>query len=162
MADYHAPGYLIMLSEAFALHAPWMGTRFADYAEMFRDRVALAAMATGADIVQAQRRRRVLCQEVAAAMTDLDIIVSASAPGEAPRIADVPKWTSMELPSFTMPFNVTGQPAISVCAGYGEGGLPVSVQLIGKPFAEPTVFRAAHALERATQWRERRPAISEV
>ena len=56
----------------------------------------------------------------------------------------------MEKPSFTMPFNVTGFPAISICTGFGEGGLPVSMQLVGKPFSEPTLFRAAHAYETAT------------
>ena len=156
MADYHAPGFLIMLSEAFTLHAPWLRTRFGDYAEMFRDRVAMAALISGTDLMQAQRRRRLLCQEMATAMAGLDILVSASAPGEAPRIADVPKWTSMDLPSFTMPFNVTGLPAISICTGFGAGGLPVSMQLVGKPFSEPTVFRAAHAYERAMEWRKRR------
>ena len=80
-ADYHAVGYLIMITEAFTLHAPWMRERFMDYGELFRDRVALAAMVSGPDIVQATRRRRVLCQEMAAAMEDLDIIVSASAAG---------------------------------------------------------------------------------
>ena len=159
MGTYHAPGYLIMITEAFALHAPWLRTRYNDYAEMFRDRVAMAALVTGSDITQAQRQRRVLCQEMAAAMADLDILVTASAPGEAPLIADVPKWTSMEKPSFTMPFNLTGFPAISVCTGFGAGGLPVAMQLVGKPFAETTVFRAAHAYERATQWRRRRPMV---
>ena len=53
----------------------------------------------------------------------------------------------LEKPSFTMPFNVTGSPAMSVCTGFGAGGLPVAMQLIGKPFAEPTLFRAAHAYE---------------
>jgi aspartyl-tRNA(Asn)/glutamyl-tRNA(Gln) amidotransferase subunit A len=160
MADYHAPGYLIMLTEAFTLHAPWLRTRFTEYAEMFRDRVATAALITGADITQAQRRRRLLCQEMTAAMADLDIIISASAPGEAPRIDEVPKWSSMEKPSFTMPFNVTGFPAISVCTGFGAGGMPVAIQLAARPFAEPTLFRAAHAYERATEWRKRRPAIA--
>ena len=160
MGTYHAPGFMIMVTEAFALHAPWMRTRYNDYAEMFRDRVAMAALVTGSDITQAQRQRRVLCQEMAAAMADLDIIVSASAPGEAPRIADVPKWSSMALPSFTMPFNVTGFPAISVCTGFGTGDLPVAMQLIGKPFQEATVFRAAHAYERGTEWRKRRPALA--
>jgi len=160
MAEYHAPGYLIMLTEAFTLHAPWLRTRFADYAEMFRDRVATAALVSGNDIIQAQRRRRLLCQEMAAAMADLDIIVSAAAPAEAPRIADVPKWTSMEKPSFTMPFNVTGFPAISICTGFGEGGMPVAIQLAAKPFAEPVLFRAAHAYERATEWRKHRPSLA--
>ena len=81
-------------------------------------------------------------------------------PGEAPQIADVPKWANMEKPSFTMPFNVTGFPAISICTGFGEGGLPVSIQLAGKPFSEPTLFRAAHAYETATPWRQKRPAMA--
>ena len=159
-ADYHAVGYLIMIIEAFTLHAPWMRERFMDYGELFRDRVALAATVSGPDMMQAVRRRRVLCQEMAAAMENLDIIVSAAQPGEAPRIADVTKWANMEKPSFTMPFNVTGFPAISVCTGFGEGGLPVSMQLVGKPFSEPTVFRAAHAYEAAMPWRARRPAMA--
>ena len=159
-ADYHAVGYLIMITEAFALHAPWLRERFMDYGELFRDRVALAATVSGPTMVQTARRRRVLCQEMAAAMEDLDIIVSAAAPGEAPRIADVTKWGNMEKPSFTMPFNVTGFPAISVCTGFGEGGLPISMQLVGKPFTEPTVFRAAHAYENAMPWRGRRPVLT--
>jgi aspartyl-tRNA(Asn)/glutamyl-tRNA(Gln) amidotransferase subunit A len=148
-----------MIIEAFALHAPWMRERFMEYGESFRDRVALAATVSGPDLMQTVRRRRVLCQEMAA-MENLDIIVSAAQPGEAPRIADVTKWANMEKPSFTMPFNVTGFPAISVCTGFGEGGLPVSMQLVGKPFTEPTVFRAAHAYETAMAWRQRRPAMA--
>ena len=160
-ADYHAAGHLIMITEAFALHAPWLRERFMDYGELFRDRVALAATVSGPTMVQTARRRRMLCQEMAAAMEDLDIIVSAAAQGEAPRIADVTKWVNMEKPSFTMPFNVTGFPAISVCTGFGEGGLPISMQLAGKPFTEPTVFRAAHAYESAMPWRRRRPALTD-
>jgi len=157
LADYHAPGYVIMLSEALTLHAPWFRTRFGDYSEMFRDRVAMAALVSGADLIQAQRWRRLLCQELATAMADLDIIVSATAVGEAPRIADVPKWTSMEVPGLVMPFSLTGLPAMSVCTGFGAGGLPLAMQLVGKPFSEPMVFRAAYAYERATEWRQRRP-----
>lgn len=160
-ADYHAVGYLLMVTEAYTLHAPWLRERFADYGELFRDRVALAATVSGPDIVQAMRRRRVLCLEMAAAMEGLDVIVSASQAGEAPRIADVPKWANMEKPSFTMPFNVTGFPAISICTGFGEGGLPIAMQLAGKPFSEPTLFRAAHAYETAMPWRKRRPAMAD-
>jgi aspartyl-tRNA(Asn)/glutamyl-tRNA(Gln) amidotransferase subunit A len=150
-----------MITEAFTLHAPWMRERFMDYGELFRDRVAPAATVSGPDLVQALRRRRVLCQEMAAAMANLDIIVSASQPGEAPRIDALTKWANMEKPSFTMPFNVTGFPAISVCTGFGIGGLPVAMQMAGKPFAEPLLFRAAHAHEIAMPWRGTRPAMAE-
>jgi aspartyl-tRNA(Asn)/glutamyl-tRNA(Gln) amidotransferase subunit A len=159
-ADYHAVGYLLLVVEAFALHGPWMRERFMDYGELFRDRVSLAAIVSGPDMIQAARRRRLLCREMAAAMENLDVIVSASQPGEAPRIDSVPKWANMEKPSFTMPFNVTGFPAISICTGFGEGGLPVAMQLAGKPFTEPTLLRAAHAYETAMPWRARRPAMA--
>ncbi len=160
MVEYFAVGWLIMITEAFALHGPWLRERFNDYSEMLRDRVALAAMLTGPDIVQATRRRRVLCREMADAMADLDVIVMASAPAEAPRIDNVPKWSGIEKPSFTMPCNVTGFPAISICTGFGEGGLPISMQLAGKPFTEPTLFRAANAYETAMPWRAKRPAMA--
>jgi aspartyl-tRNA(Asn)/glutamyl-tRNA(Gln) amidotransferase subunit A len=159
-ADYHAVGYLIMITEAFTLHGPWMRKHFMDYGELFRDRISLAATVSGPDMIQATRRRRMLCSEMAAAMENLDIIVSASQPGEAARIDSVPKWANMEKPSFTMPFNVTGFPAISICTGFGEGGLPVAMQLAGKPFTEPTLLRAAHAYEIAMPWRAQRPAMA--
>jgi aspartyl-tRNA(Asn)/glutamyl-tRNA(Gln) amidotransferase subunit A len=160
MADYFAVGWMIMISEAFALHGPWLRERFADYSEMFRDRISLAALLSGPDIVQATRRRRVLCREMTEAMADLDVIVMASAAAEAPRIDNVPKWSGIEKPSFTMPCNVTGFPAISVCTGFGAGGLPVAMQLAGKPFSEPMLFRAAHAYEAAMPWRAKRPAMA--
>ncbi len=160
LADYHAVCFLLIIAEAYALHRPWLETRFADYGELLRDRLALAPLITGPDYVQTLRRRRVLCQEMKAAMADLDILVTAAQPAEAPRIDAVPKWVMLDKPNFTSPFNVTGYPGISICTGFGEGGLPVSVQLVGKPFQEATVFRAAHAYERATDWRGRRPGMA--
>jgi aspartyl-tRNA(Asn)/glutamyl-tRNA(Gln) amidotransferase subunit A len=159
MPDYHACGFLILVSEAYALHEPWLKSRFNDYGESFRDRIALGAFIRAADYVAAIRKRRALCLEMKAAMADLDILVSAAAIGEAPRITEVPKWATLEKPSFTMPFNVTGYPAMSICTGYGAGGLPLSMQLIAKPFAEPVLFQAAHAYEMASGWRSRRPAL---
>ena len=159
MADYHACGFLILVAEAYALHEPWLKSRFNDYGESFRDRIALGGFIRAADYVAAIRKRRLLCLELKAAMADLDILVSASAATEAPRITEVPKWATLEKPSFTMPFNVTGSPAISICTGFGAGGLPLSMQLVAKPFAEPLLFQAAHAYETATDWRARRPAL---
>jgi aspartyl-tRNA(Asn)/glutamyl-tRNA(Gln) amidotransferase subunit A len=160
MADYHACGFLILVAEAYALHEPWLKARFNDYGESFRDRIALGGFIRAADYVAAIRKRRILCLELKAAMADLDILVSASTATEAPRITEVPKWATLEKPSFTMPFNVTGSPAISICTGFGAGGLPLSIQLVAKPFAEPLLFQAAHAYETATDWRARRPALA--
>jgi aspartyl-tRNA(Asn)/glutamyl-tRNA(Gln) amidotransferase subunit A len=160
MMDYNAPGWLILTTEAYAVHEPWLKERFNDYGELLRDRLAFGALIPASSYVQALRRRRVLCLEMRDAMADLDILITASAPGEAPRIDEVPKWGMLEKPGFTMPFNVTGLPALSVCTGHGVGGLPVSMQIVGKPFAEATVFRAGHAYETATTWRSKRPAMS--
>jgi aspartyl-tRNA(Asn)/glutamyl-tRNA(Gln) amidotransferase subunit A len=159
MADYNACGWIILSAEAYAIHEPWLKTRFNDYGELFRDRLALAGFIRATDYVQALRRRRMLCEELKAAMAGFDILVSASQPTEAPKITEVPKWALMEKPSLTMPFNLTGYPAMSVCTGFGAGGLPVSMQLIAKPFAEATLFRAGHAYETAVGTRKRRPAL---
>ncbi len=159
MMDYNAPGWVILTAEAYAVHEPWLKERFNDYGELLRDRLAFGALLQASDYVQALRRRRVLCLEMRDAMAELDILVTAAAPAEAPKITEVPKWAMFEKPNFTMPFNLTGLPALSVCSGYGVGGLPVSLQIIGKPFADATVLRAGHAYETATAWRSTRPAM---
>jgi len=161
MADFQAAGWVILSVEAFAIHEPWLRTRFNDYGELFRDRLAIAGLVSGVDYVQALRNRRELCVATAAAMRNVDILLTAGAPNEAPRIDSIPKWSSFDKPGFTMPFNVTGLPAITICSGYGEGGLPVGIQLIAKAFQEPTLFRAAHAYETATPWRKSRPALAQ-
>jgi aspartyl-tRNA(Asn)/glutamyl-tRNA(Gln) amidotransferase subunit A len=86
-------------------------------------------------------------------------VLTATQPAEAARIDAVPKWDLFAAPNFTMPFNVSGYPAISVCSGFGDGGLPVAIQLAVKPFDEPTLFRIADAFEKATAFRDRRPAL---
>jgi aspartyl-tRNA(Asn)/glutamyl-tRNA(Gln) amidotransferase subunit A len=159
LADWAACGITIMLAEGYAIHEATLRQRFVDYGEAFRDRMALAALITGADYVQAMRRRRELAVELATAMADLDLVITAAAPSEAPIIDSVGKFAIFERPSLTMPFNVTGSPAMSVCCGYTQAGLPLAFQLAGKPFDEARVLNAAHAYERATSWRSLRPSL---
>jgi aspartyl-tRNA(Asn)/glutamyl-tRNA(Gln) amidotransferase subunit A len=159
LAEWAACGVLIMMTEAYAIHEANLRTRFTDFGEIFRDRMALAGLWTAADYIQAVRRRRELIDELDRAMEGLDLVMTASAPAEAPKIDEVPKFAIVERPSLTMPFNVTGSPAMSVCCGYTEGGLPLSYQIVGKRFADATVLRAADAYERATPWRQRRPNL---
>jgi aspartyl-tRNA(Asn)/glutamyl-tRNA(Gln) amidotransferase subunit A len=61
--------------------------------------------------------------------------------------------------SLTMPFNVAGLPALALPCGFDAGGLPISLQLAGRPFDEATVLRAGWAYEQATEWHTRRPAL---
>jgi aspartyl-tRNA(Asn)/glutamyl-tRNA(Gln) amidotransferase subunit A len=55
------------------------------------------------------------------------------------------------------PFNVTAGPALALCTGYTEDGLPIGMQIVGAPFADDVVLRVGYAYEQATQWRARRP-----
>ena len=159
LEDWASCGVLMMLAEAYAIHEHNLRRRFTDYGEIFRDRMVLAGLITAADYIQALRRRRELIAELDQAMADLDLVMTAAAPSEAPRIEEVSKFAIMERPSLTMPFNVTGSPAMSVCCGYTEAGLPLSFQIVGKRFEDATVLRAAHAYEQATPWRGRRPGL---
>ena len=157
LQDWMACGSLISITERCTAYEEWAQTRLGDFGERVRGRLMLGAFVTGTDYVQALRLRRELRAEIAMAATDCDILITAAAPGEAPRMDAVPAWDNFARPSFTIPFNVCGWPAMSVCAGFGDGGLPVAVQFVAKPFQEATLFRAAHAFEAATPHRARRP-----
>jgi Asp-tRNA(Asn)/Glu-tRNA(Gln) amidotransferase A subunit family amidase len=63
------------------------------------------------------------------------------------------------LTQYTRPYNITGSPAIALPCGFSDAGLPISLQLAGRPFDELTVLRAAHAYEQATDWHTRRPPV---
>jgi len=159
LQDWNACGSLISITERAAAYEEWARTRLGDFSERLRSRLMLGAFVSGVDYVQAVRRRRELRAELQAAMKGLDVVLTATQPAEAARIDAVPKWDLFAAPNFTMPFNVAGYPAISICAGFGAGELPVAIQLVGKPFQEPIVFRIADAFEKATPFRDRRPAL---
>lgn len=157
--DYMAATLVIMMSEAYAIHEPMMRTRFEEYGELFRDRILLGGLMSSSDYLQAQRLRQRLCVKTAQAAKGVDLIATPGAPREAGRIDAATKWGFLSVPGFAKPFNITGWPALTFCSGFGEGGLPVSVQLAAKPFQEKILFKAADAFERATGLRNRRPSI---
>jgi aspartyl-tRNA(Asn)/glutamyl-tRNA(Gln) amidotransferase subunit A len=159
LQDWHACGSLISITERASAYEEWARTRLADFSERVRQRLHLGALVSGVDYVQAVRRRRELRSELQAAMRDLDVVITAGAPGEAQRMDAIPKWDLSEKPNFTMPFNVTGYPAMCVCSGFGPIGLPVSVQIVGKPFQDAMVLRVGDAFEKATDSRSRRPSM---
>jgi aspartyl-tRNA(Asn)/glutamyl-tRNA(Gln) amidotransferase subunit A len=159
LQDWGACGSLISIVERASAYEEWGRTRLGDFSERVQRRLMLGALVSGVDYVQAVRRRRELRAELKAAMAGLDVVLSASQTSEAPNINEVPAWDTFTAPSFTMPFNVTGYPAITICAGFGAGGLPVAIQLVGRPFEEPTVLRVADAFEKATDFRNVRPAL---
>src|SRR5215469_9563738 len=159
LQDWLACGSLISITERAAAYEEWARTRLGDFSERLRSRLMLGAFVTGVDYVQALRRRRELRAELQAAMQRLDVVLTATQPTEAAKIDEVPKWDLFSAPNFTMPFNVAGYPAISICSGFGAGGLPVAIQLVAKPFQEETLFRGADAFEKATPFRDSRPTL---
>lgn len=160
LQEWNACGLVILLAEGYAVHEAWFRTRFTDYGERMRDNVAMGAFLTATDYIQAVRRRRELCAAMADLMADVDILLSATANSEAPLMLEVDKWDVFRTPLPTIPFNVTGYPALTVCAGYGSLELPVALHLAARPFEEPLLLRVGHSYERATGWRRRRPPMA--
>ena len=158
MQDYYDVKVTIAESELFAIHADQLRVRPQDFGSDFRGRVLPACLMSGADYVSAQRERRTMMAEMAPLYEKYDLLVTA---GVAPagRLGTHQTVSFWQKPSIATPFNVTGGPALAQCIGFNEGGLPLSMQIIGKPFDETTVFRAAHAYEAATPWRQKRPDV---
>jgi aspartyl-tRNA(Asn)/glutamyl-tRNA(Gln) amidotransferase subunit A len=145
-------------TELYAVHEPALRTRLADFGADFLGRTLGALLISGADYVQASRWRRVLIEEMTPRYAKYDVLVTAS-PGPAPRLDAWRTISFWQRPSLTTPFNVTGGPALAQCVGFTEDGLPLSMQIAGRPFDDATVLRVAHAYELATPWRKRRPTL---
>src|SRR6516162_6991615 len=157
--DYYDVKITIAESELLAVHEHALRTRPGDFGEDFLGRVLPAVLISSRDYVQAQRERRRMLAEMAPVYADFDVLVTATAGGPAPRLD---AWRTIEFwkrPSLTTPFNVTGGPALAQCIGFSANGLPLSMQVAGRPFDDATVLRVGHAYEKATPWRERRPSL---
>jgi aspartyl-tRNA(Asn)/glutamyl-tRNA(Gln) amidotransferase subunit A len=153
-ALFAACGRVIMMAEAFAIHEADLQKRLLDYGEITAARFVLGAAVTAADLIQAQRLRRELTDAVNHVLSRYDALLTASALCTAPRFDATVDAMSSASPMQTIPFNVTGHPAMSVPVGLGEGALPISVQLVGRPFDEPTVFRIGRAVETLSGWEQ--------
>lgn len=159
MQDYYDVKVTIAESELFAIHASELRDKPQDFGCDFRGRVLPACLMGGADYVNAQRERRVMLAEMAPLYEKYDVFVTAGVYGPAGKLGVHRTVSFWEKPSIATPFNVTGGPALAQCIGFSADGLPLSMQVVGRPFDETTVLRAAHAYEQATSWRDRRPAV---
>jgi aspartyl-tRNA(Asn)/glutamyl-tRNA(Gln) amidotransferase subunit A len=111
--------------------------------------------------VKAQKVRTLIMQDFIQVFEGVDVILTPVAPTPAFKIgekADDPLQMYLS-DIFTIPVNLAGTCALSVPAGFSTGGLPIGLQLIGKPFGEETILRAAHAFEQATEWHTRKAVI---
>ena len=162
MLEHNGAAHLtIMLSEAYAYHERDLRSRPQEYGEMCRTRFRRGALFTAADYVQSQRVRNVLKRQFADVLRQVDVVATPTMSNAAPRFeeSDVNSTVRTLGFSFTSPFNMTGLPAISVPCGFTSAGLPAGLQIVGKPFDEPTVLRAAYAYQQQARWYEGRPPV---
>ncbi len=177
--------YLIATAEASSNLARYDGVRFGHRAE---DAAGLLDMYTrsrsqgfGAEVkrrimlgtyalssgyydayyVKAQKVRTLIMQDFTRAFEDVDVLLTPVAPTPAFKIGEkINDPLQMYLSDiFTIPVNLAGTCAMSVPAGFSADGLPIGLQLIGKPFGEETILRAGHAFEQATEWHTRKAVI---
>ena len=116
------------------------------------------------DFLKAQRLRRVLIDEVRAAFAGVDVLATPTLPlcgwevsQSHVEIAGQPEHVLHACWRYTYPWNLTGLPALSVPCGFADG-LPVGLQLVGKPFDEATILRVGEAYQQVTRWHEQHPA----
>jgi aspartyl-tRNA(Asn)/glutamyl-tRNA(Gln) amidotransferase subunit A len=153
-------GRTIQFVEAYAVHERDLQRRPEDYAEVTRRRVLPGAFVAPGDYVRAQQLRGVLCREFAETMKGFDALITLSSLDLPCRIDDPEMIMKTYERQCRMPFNVTGTPAISVPTGFTAAGLPLGMQIVAGPFAEPMVYRVAQAYCHATGFGERRPAVA--
>jgi len=158
--DYHICGRVIITVEAHAIHRQEVIETPEKFGYTTRRRFQLGAFLTAEQYLSTLRFRRKLQLDTRAAMRGYDLVMTANHWG-APETFQEPQpiFHFLGKASLTMPFNVTGQPALTVCCGFGSDGFPLSFQLAGRPFDEASVFAVGAAYERATPWRERRPKL---
>ena len=155
-------------SDGAGIHHRWLRERPGDYDAATRRRLLAASLIPAALHQAAQRARALIRQEIASALERFDALLSPAQPTPAPLIAagGAPVTSGEEASrrfftrrSYSTPASLAGLPAISVPCGWSAGGLPIGLQLIGRPFDEATVLRLGHAYEEAAGWTGRRPDL---
>jgi aspartyl-tRNA(Asn)/glutamyl-tRNA(Gln) amidotransferase subunit A len=153
---------VIAEAEIFSVHEAKLRSDLTAFGSDFLNRTLAGCLFSAVDYVRAQRERRRLIDEMEQVYRACDVLLTGSI-GPAP-LYDSPtslnyrgKWSQ---PSFQTPFSVTGGPALSVCSGFTDEGLPLAIQIAGRPFEDALVLRVGAAFEEATSFRKRRPAIA--
>jgi aspartyl-tRNA(Asn)/glutamyl-tRNA(Gln) amidotransferase subunit A len=141
-------------------------TRQAGFGTEVKRRIMLGTYALSAGYydayyLQALKVRTLIRDDFRRAFDACDVIVTPTSPTPAFRLGErTQDPLQMYLSDiYTISANLAGLPAISVNCGFTEAGLPIGLQIMGRPFDEETVLRVAHAYEQATRWRTRRPRL---
>ena len=166
---YHESGPIsttILMAEAAACHANLVRASGPRLDPAVRIRLEAGMFIPATDYIQAQQARTLFTRQSLSLLNEVDLLAGPMEPMTAYRIGetrvqvgDVEMGYIPALTQYTRPFNLNGFPAITVPCGYSDDGLPIGLQLGGKPFDEETVLQAAHAYEQATDWHTRRPPL---
>jgi len=157
---------IVAASEAAALHANWLRTRARDYSEQIRTRLAQGLAIPAPAYVDALRMRGPALHAFGEAVfSRCDVLHAPVVDFATPTIAESEVGGSPEMMAvlgritrLTRPISFLGLPALAVPAGFLPSGLPVAMQLVGRPFDESTLFALGHAYQGATDWHQRAPA----
>jgi aspartyl-tRNA(Asn)/glutamyl-tRNA(Gln) amidotransferase subunit A len=159
LADYIDCKTTISLCELYAIHEADLKKRPEDFGYLLRTRVIAGGLIRAEDYVQAMRWRNELTTRMLAEFRRFDLLATAGwlNPAEPadPGGADFFKRRQI----VTMPFSLAGIPALSIPCGFSAEGLPLAMQLAGRPFDEATVLRAGDAYQRVTDWHTRNPPL---
>jgi aspartyl-tRNA(Asn)/glutamyl-tRNA(Gln) amidotransferase subunit A len=166
LARYDGVRYGFRVSGANSLRDMYMRTRAQGFGAEVKRRIMIGTYALSAGYydayyLKAQRVRTLIKRDFEEAFKRVDVIVTPTSPETAFKIGektdDPLKMYLSDI--FTIPCNLVGLPGISVPCGFTSDGLPIGLQILGKPFDEGTLLRVAHSYETHTNWRDRRPPI---
>jgi aspartyl-tRNA(Asn)/glutamyl-tRNA(Gln) amidotransferase subunit A len=154
-----------VLAEAQEIHADSLRARPSDFGADLQALLTSPAPGTAA-LMEGLRARDALTAAMRSALETVDVLVTPTTPIAAPRIGEdsvriggADESVLVAMIRCTAPFNATHLPALSLPCGFTRAGLPIGLQIAGRPFDEATVLRAGHAYEQATEWHLRTPGL---
>jgi aspartyl-tRNA(Asn)/glutamyl-tRNA(Gln) amidotransferase subunit A len=158
---------MMVSAEAAAVHARILKERPGELQPSVLARLAPGLRVSAHDYIQGSRLRARLTREfIAQVFTRVDVLVAPTLPEPAPALTDAKAGTTEDVVKrmgrfsrLTRPFNALGVPALSLPCGFSSRGLPIGMQLVGRPFQEATLFRLGQAYEQAAGWHVRRPEL---
>ncbi|MEZ5261112.1 MAG: amidase [Acidimicrobiales bacterium] len=145
--------------EAFAFHRQWLAERWTDYGRWTRSVIGAGALLTAADYAQALKVRRIGKAALDELFTTVDLIVSPTCTAGAIGY-DRLNWDNLMHTIFTPYWDAVGNPALTVPMGFTGAGLPLGLQIAGRPFEDGLVFRAGDAYQRLTAHHLQVPAMA--
>ena len=149
-------------TEASFTYRDWIRGRLEEFGHANQVGLVTGSILPAHAYLKAQKLRELTRSEVLGALADYDVLILPTSKSCAPIVGQDAVITSKEMardnpPVMTRPFNLAGAPAISVNCGFNSEGLPIGLQIGGRPFDEATILKVAHAYEQHTPWHTMRP-----